>query len=261
MSDIVKMEKPDIFINEHEMYVLTSVYKVPKMVRDTFRALFESAVFRDDCLVVINVNEENMRKWTDKIGIRASAVEKRIAKLLEWRMLTREVSCGEVVENSYIVPTNLFSFEKTYTRDHNDDVLVVHESMSDGWENCRFPKFINAMSWYETFDEETRRVFSYSMAHVTNSRFGEFIVVDDDFLDDASRTCLLTTEQVEDALETMESHMLLLETRKGVFTLNPEKMSIGVPWNSVVAIDAEFKFNKFRWSASFSYINNASQTE
>lgn len=261
MSDVTKTERPNIFINEHEMYVLMRAYKTPKTTRDTFRVLFESAALRDDLLVTIESSDENMRKWSDAIGIRASAVEKRIEKLLECGMLAHEVRESAVIDGSYVVPTRLYSFMKTYTHDHGDDVLVVRESLSEGWADCRFPKFVNAMSWYEAFDERTRRVFTYAMAHVTDSKFGEFVVTNDSFLEDASSKCLLTTGQVEGALDVMESQELLLKTRKDVFMLNPERLSIGVPWNSIVAIDAEFKFNKLGWGASFSYVRDASQTD
>ena len=260
MSDVVKVEKPTVFINEHEMYVLMSVYKVPKMVRDTFRVVFKSAEFRDDFIVAINANEKNLQTWSNEIGIRESAVMKRLGKLVECRMLVREVVNGSEIDGSYIVPSILYAFQETYTHDHDNEYVVVSEQTLDKSADCRFPKFINALSWHEGFDDATRRVFAYSMGHITETKFGDFIVADDDFLDGASKTCCLSSTQIMGALDTMSGQELLMETRNGVFMLNQEKFVIDVPWNSVVSINAEFRLDRFGWQASFKYVTNTTQT-
>ena len=261
MSNMTKVEKPELFIDEHEMYVLMNVYKVPKMVRDTFRVVFKSAEFRDDFIVAVNANEENLRAWSNEIGIRKNAVIKRLDKLVYWKMLVHEVVNGNEIDGSYVVPTSLYAFQETYTHDHDDDFIVVSEPAPNESADCRFPKFINAVSWHEGFSDATRRVFAYSMGHIAETRFGDFIVADNEFLENASKVCRLSNEQIMDALDTMSDQMLLTETRNGVFTPNQEKFVIDVPWNSVVSIDAEFRLNRLGWRASFKYIADTSETD
>lgn len=261
MSEATVTEKPRLFINEHEMYVLMSVYKVPKMVRDTFRVVFKSAEFRDDFIVAVDASEDNLQAWSNEIGIRKGAVVKRLDKLVEWKMLVHEVVNGNEINGSYVVPSIMYSFQETYTHDHDNDFIVVSEPAPNESADCRFPKFINALSWYEGFSDATRRVFAYSMGHITETRFGDFIVADKEFLENASKSCRLSNEQIMDALNTMSDQMLLTETRNGVFTPNQEKFVIDAPWNSVVSIDAEFRLNRLGWRASFKHIADTHQTE
>lgn len=259
MSDIAKTETPELFVNRYSIDRRAHFYKVPKMLRDTFSSVFKSAKYRDDCTVAIYASGENLAEWSKEIGIRPSAVEKRIERLVDEGFLFHDVLNGVVLNDVYVVAQDLYVFQDKYEPTLCDGTLRVRESASDKWTNCRFPKFINALSWYEGFNDMTRRVFVYAMGNVTETSYGDFLNTDGEFTSSASKWCHVSVEDVENAVSSLHSRELITETRKGVYFLNPSKFVDGVSWSSIIEIDADFQFNRMGRSMSIRYIENTPQ--
>lgn len=247
-----KTERPTPLINEYMMSRYAHVDKMPKIVRDTFRAVFRSVEYGDDCLASVEVNDANLAEWSKVLGVRTSAVRKRITRLVDEGLVCRDY--GSNAER-YVLHPETYCFQDSYSGHGNEGVLVVHEDRSE-WDGVWFPKFINALSWHERFSDQTRRVLSYAMANASETDFGCFVSADVGFVRDAAAKCHVSGDDVIRAFDDIRYDELFHRTRSGVYCVNTERLFGDTPPSSVVHIDAKFRYDRLGWSMSYRYVDN-----
>jgi hypothetical protein len=250
---LTKTEMPTPLIDEYEIDRCAHVDKVPKIVRDTFRAVFSSVRYGDDCLAMVEVSDESLSEWSRVLGVRPSAVRKRIARMVDEGFMCPD---HDAQKESYVISPWLYGFQGSYGNRGNEGFLVVSEQRSDEWDGVWFPKFINALSWHERFSDQTRRVFSYAMAHVSETEFGCFVNASMSFVRDASAACHVSADEVIRALEDVKYFELFHMTRSGVYCVNTESLFGDTPPSSVAHIDAKFRYDRLGWNMSYRYVDN-----